>query len=74
MPYEYSTQGGVLRLLKAGSRWALEFHGHRRAQWTSSDAAVRAVVRHSTGLAEWDQKRLSVSDDLLRWRPIGENL
>ena len=74
MAYEYPTRGGVLRLLRAGCQWAVEFNGRRRGQWTSPDDAVMAAVRHSTGLAEWDRTRLCVSDDLLRWRPIGENI
>jgi hypothetical protein len=74
MSFEYPTRGGVLRLLKAGCQWAPEFHGRQRAQWTSPDDAVLAAVRHSTGLAEWNRTQLSVSDDLLRWRPLGENL
>ena len=74
MPFEYPTEGGVLRLLKAGDRWAVEFEGCRREQWISPDEAAMAAVRHSTGLAEWDQSPFIVSDDLLRWRPLGENL
>ena len=74
MPYEYPTGGGVLRVLKPVCRWAIEFNGRRRSQWTSPDATVMAAVRHSTELADWDRTLLSVSDDLLRWRPIGENL
>jgi hypothetical protein len=74
MAYEYATRGGVLRLLKAGCRWAIEFNGRRRSGWASPDDAVLAAIRHSTGLEEWDRRHLSVSDDLLRWRPIGENL
>jgi hypothetical protein len=74
MPYEHPTCGGVLRLLKTGHRWAIEFNGRRRTQWTSPDDAMMAVVHHRTGLAGWDRTRLVVSDDLLRWRPFGENL
>jgi hypothetical protein len=74
MAYEYPTRGGVLRLFRAGCQWAIEFDGRRRSRWSSPDDAVMAAVRHATGLAGWDQAQFSVSDDLLRWRPIGENL
>jgi hypothetical protein len=66
--------GGVLRLLKAGCQWAIEFNGHRQCRWTSPDDAVMAAVRHSTGVIGWDRSRFVISDDLLRWRPVGENL
>jgi len=33
-----------------------------------------AAVRHSAGLAGWDQSPFIVSGDLLRWRPAGQNL
>jgi hypothetical protein len=74
MAYEYSMYGGELSLHKAGCRWGIEFNGHRRARWISADDAVKAAARHRTGLAEWDRTKLIVSDDLLRWRPIGESL
>jgi len=74
MAFEYPTRTGVVRLLKAGCRWGIEFNGRRHAQWTSPDAAVMAAFHHRTGLAEWDGAQLVVSDDLLRWRPIGDNL
>jgi hypothetical protein len=67
--YEYPTRGGVLRLLKIGCRWAIEFGTCRHGQWTSADEAVMAAARHSTGLPDWDRTRFIVSDDLLRWRP-----
>jgi hypothetical protein len=74
MSYEYPTGGGVLHVLKIGSRWGIEFNGHQRNCWTSPDNAVMAAVRHSTGVTKWDRSRLVAPDDLLRWRPIGENL
>jgi hypothetical protein len=74
MPYEYQPCGGVLRPLKAGRRWAIEFNGRRRAQWTSPDDAMVAVVHHRAGLKGWDRTRLVVSDERLLWRPLGENL
>src|ERR1700742_4081951 len=74
MSYEYAVGCGVLRVLKIGSRWGIEFNGHRCSCWTSPDDAVMAAVRHSTGGTRWDRSRLVVPDDLLRWRPIGENL
>ena len=74
MPYEHPTTGGVPRLSDAGCRWSIEFNGRRRSPWISSNEAVSAAVRHSTGSTLWDRSRLAVSNDLLRWRPIGENL
>lgn len=63
MLYKYSACGGMLRVLRAGCRWAIEFNGPRRAQWTSPD--------YRGGLAGWDRTRLVVSYDLPR---LGENL
>jgi hypothetical protein len=74
MAYEYPTSGGTLRLLRVGCQWSIEFNGCRRGHWTSADGAAMAAVRHTTGLVEWDRTRLDVSDDLLRWRPMGDNL
>jgi hypothetical protein len=74
MRYEYQTRGGVMRPLKAGRRCAIEFNGRRRAQWTSPDDAMVAVVYHRAGLAGWDRTRLVVSDEQLCWRQLGENL
>ena len=74
MAFEFPTRGGTLRLLRTGSTWAVEFNGCRRSHWTSADDAVTAAVNHTTGVAEWDRTQFVVPDDLLRWRPIGENL
>jgi len=74
MPFEYITDGGVLRLLGTECQWTIEFNGHRCGLWISPDDAVTAAVRHTTGLRDWDRTRLPVPDDLLRWRPIGDNL
>ena len=74
MAYEYPTRGGILRLHQAGCRWAIEFDGSRRVHWATPDDAVMAAVHHRTGLAGWDQLHLIVPDELLRWRPIGDNL
>jgi|tagenome__1003787_1003787.scaffolds.fasta_scaffold19147917_2 hypothetical protein len=74
MAFEYPTRQGVLSLLQAGCRWAVEFDGCRQGSWASADDAVTAAVHHRTGLSTWDQAQLVVSDDLLRWRPVGENL
>jgi hypothetical protein len=74
MAFEIPTCGGTLRLLRIGCKWAVESNGHRRTRWTSVDDATMAVVRHATGLTEWDRTQSVVPDDLLRWRPIGENL
>ena len=74
MAFEFPISGGTLRLLRTGRTRAVEFNGRRSARWTSADDAVMAAVRHATGLAEWDRTRFVVPDDLLRWRPTGENL
>ena len=74
MAYEYPTSAGMLRLLRIGRRWAIEFNGSLRARWLSPDDAVAAAAHHRTGLPDWDHTRLVVSDDVLRWRPLGESL
>jgi hypothetical protein len=74
MPFEYLTDAGALRLLKKGDQWTLECSGSRHGEWTSPDDAKMATVRHGTGWPVWGRTRLLVSDDLLRWRPGGENL
>jgi hypothetical protein len=62
------------RRIASAQDWSpIEFNGRRRTQWTSPDDAMMAVVHHRTGLAGWDRTRLVVSDDLLRWRQLGEN-
>jgi hypothetical protein len=72
--YEYPTRWGNLRLASSGGRWAIEFNGCLHGQWPSPDAAAMAAARHRTGLQKWDQSPLVASDDLLRWRPIGNSL
>jgi hypothetical protein len=74
VPYEHPTGGGVLRLLRTRGSWTIEFKGQRRGRWRSPDAAVLAAAGHRTGLPNWDQASFVVSDDLLRWRPLGESL
>ena len=74
MPFEYTTDGGVLRLLGTRYQWTIEFNGRRCGRWASPDDAVTAAARHATGLPDWDNTLLLVPDDLLSWRPIGDNL
>jgi hypothetical protein len=74
MAYEYLTGSGILRPLKAGRDWALQLHGRRRGQRTSPHDAALAAHRHSTGLNGWDRTQLFVSDVLLSWQSVGENL
>jgi hypothetical protein len=74
VPDEYPTGGGIVCVPNAGSRWVIEFNGSCGARWTSPDDVVIAAARHSAGLPEWDRMRFSVPDDLLRWRPLGDNL
>jgi hypothetical protein len=74
MPFEYATDGGVLRLLRAECQWTIEFNGRRRGPCTSPGDAVTAAAHHATGLREWDRTLFAVPDDLLNWRPFGDNL
>jgi hypothetical protein len=74
MSYEHPTEAGIARLLPMKNGWAVQYNGRRRGQWTSPDAAARAMARHKTGLADWDRRSAIVSDDLLDWRPLGESL
>jgi hypothetical protein len=74
MAFEYPTEAGLLRLLKVGRRWTIEFNGSLCGRWPSPDDAVAAAVRHRTGLLGWDRTQIAVSDDLLRWRPVGDSL
>ena len=64
----------MLRLIRMGRSWLIDFNGRRRGRWPSPDAAAKAASTHKTGLSEWDRKQLHVSDDLLRWRPLWESL
>ena len=63
MLYKYSACGGVLRVLRAGCRWAIQFNGRR--------ARNGHLLDYRSGLAEWNRTRLVVSYDLPR---LGENL
>jgi hypothetical protein len=74
MAYEYPTVTGVLHLQQVRRRWVVWFKGHKIGQWRSPDAAASAIARHQSGLAQWDQLRFDVSDDLLDWRPLGDSL
>ena len=74
MAYEYQTEAGTLSLLRIGQRWAIAFNGRQRCQWLSPDTAARAASRHKTGLTSWDHAQVTVSDDVMRWRPLGESL
>lgn len=74
MAYECPTPLGLVRLLKIGDRWAIQFKGRQFGRWSSPDAAAAAASRHETHFPDWDQARLAVPDDLLHWRPLGELL
>jgi hypothetical protein len=74
MPFEYTTDGGVLRVLGTQCQWTIEFNGRRCGQWVSLDDAATAAARHMTGLRHRDNRLLMVSDELSSWRPIGDNL
>ena len=74
MAYELSTPRGMIRLIRTGNQWAVVFHGKRRGRWTSADDAAKAAALHSTGLDDWDNMSLVTSDDILRWRPLGDSL
>lgn len=74
MALEYPTRRGVLRVSRRGRQWIIEFEGRRRGRWKNRDDAVIAAARHTTGLPAWDQGPCWISDDPLRWRPVGESL
>jgi hypothetical protein len=74
MAFEYPTASGVVRLLKVQRIWSVQFNGHQRGRWHSPDAAAIAVVRHRSGLPEWDRGQSDASNDLLDWRPLGDSL
>ena len=74
MAYECPTVAGVVRLIRAGRIWLIDFNGQRRGRWPTPDAAAKAASTHSTGLPDWDRSQIHVSDDLLRWRPLCESL
>lgn len=74
MAYEYPTPVGVVALRKGSRGWVIEFQGRQFGQWASPDAAAAASCRQRAPLPDWDRARLQLSDDLLRWRPLGESL
>jgi hypothetical protein len=74
MAFEYPTDARVLRLVRRKRRWTFRFNGRENGAWCSPDEAATAVARHQSGLAEWDQGRLDVPEDLLKWRPLGESM
>lgn len=74
MAYELPTPKGIVRLFRVGSQWVVAFDGKRCGRWPSPDDAARAAAHHSTGLDEWDRSTLVASDDILRWRPLGDSL
>ena len=74
MAFEIPTCGDTLRLLRIGCKWVVESNGHRRTRWTSVDDATMVADGHTTVLAESDRTQFVVPDDLLRLRPMGENL
>ena len=74
MAFEYPTLVGAVRLTRTTGGWTVRFAGKSRGRWRSPDAAAVAVARHRTGLLVWDQARLTVSEDLIDWRPLGESI
>ena len=74
MAFEYPSEAGTVRLVQVQGRWLLHFAGRRSGRWSSPDTAARAVARHQSGLADWDQKLVEAPEDLLDWRPLGESL
>jgi hypothetical protein len=74
MAYEYPIVEGTLQLVRDGQHWAIEFNGSPHGRWSSPDEAAMAAARHRTRLPEWDDLQSTVSEDLLRWKPIGDRL
>lgn len=74
MAYEYPSSAGTVQLVQVKGRWLLQFAGSRTGQWSSAEAAARAVARHRSGLAAWDRRRVETPEDLLDWRPLGDSL
>jgi hypothetical protein len=68
LSYEYPTRAGLLRLLKIGQRWTVEFNEVLCGHWFSPDDAAFAAASHETGIPDWDRTRLAVPDNLRRWR------
>jgi hypothetical protein len=74
LAFEYPGPAGTVSLMKTKGVWKVGFAGKVLGRWRSPEAAALAVARHRTGLPDWDQKRLPVSDDLLDWRPLGDSI
>jgi hypothetical protein len=74
MSFEFPAELGTLRLFKTGDRWTLEFKDSFRGGWTSPDDAATAAASQMTGLPDWDCTLSPAPDDLLNWRPIGDNI
>jgi hypothetical protein len=74
MAYEHPTSAGLAQLTKVGSAWTFSFVGKKRGRWRSPDSAALAVARHQTGLSQWDKRREPVSEDLIDWRPVGDEI
>ncbi len=68
MSYEYPTKAGLLRLLKIGHRWSVEFNEVLCGHWSSANDAAFAAARHNTGVPDWDRTPLVVPGDLRRWK------
>jgi hypothetical protein len=69
LSYEYRTSAGLLRLLKIGQHWTVEFNEVLCGHWRSPSAAAYAAARHDSGVPEWDRMRLMVPDDVRSWKP-----
>jgi hypothetical protein len=74
MAFEHPTSAGLVERTKVGRIWTFRFIGKRRGRWRSPDDAARAVARHRTGMAQWDDRHEPVSPDLIDWRPTGESI
>lgn len=75
MTYEYSTERGLLRLVKSRSHWTIEFSGQQAGAYPTAEAAAAAAARHASGLSAWDKQESSdVSPDILDWRPTGDSI
>jgi hypothetical protein len=52
----------------------VDFNGSLGKRWNSPVAAARAISKHQSGIADWDDGRSDAPVDLLDWTPLGDDL